>query len=536
MKKYMNWIIAICISLSLLLTGCGLSGFDLGAYVEQAMVVPFDEMEYSRPELEDFWQQIQSVEDGLEKNLRTEALMDRIFKVYDSYYDFYTNYFLADIRYCLDITDIYWEQEYNYCMSQTAQVDAAIDQMLYTLADCPLKEELEHPDYFGADFFDSYEGDSIWDETFTALMEQENALISQYYDLNAQAAETEPYSDAFFEKYGAKMGDLFVELVALRQEIATYVGYESYIEFANDFYYYRDYTPDQAEAYLEEIREKLVPLYREMDLNVIWGISGKPSSEQETLDYVKTCALAMGGTVENAFRLMEKGKLYDISYNQNKYNASFQVYLYKYAQPFVFVNPSGTVYDQLTFAHEFGHFCNDYASGGSAAGIDVKEAFSQGMEYLSLCYVPDAEDMEKLKMASCLSTYVEQSMYACFEQQVYQLEKEELTAENVYNLYEQIGLSYGFDTWGWDSRDFVVVPHFFTNPMYIISYVVSNDAALQLYQREKANAGTGLKLLQDNLTTEEVYFLAFLDAAGLDSPFATGRLDGVRDTLEQILN
>ena len=34
------------------------------------------------------------------------------------------------------------------------------------------------------------------------------------------------------------------------------------------------------------------------------------------------------------------------------------------------------------------------------------------------------------------------------------------------------------------SRDFVVIGHFYTDPMYIISYVVSNDAAFQLYQME----------------------------------------------------
>ena len=199
------------------------------------------------------------------------------------------------------------------------------------------------------------------------------------------------------------------------------------------------------------------------------------------------------------------------------------------------MNPSGTSYDQLTFAHEFGHFCNDYASGGSVAGIDVAEIYSQAMEYLSLCYGTQTDDLQKLKMADCLSIYVEQAAYACFEHQVYMLEAEELTAQKVFALYEQIGNSFGFDAWEWDSRSFVRVTHFFTNPLYVISYVVSNDAALQIYRLEQETPGQGKTLFEDNLATPVGDFLAFVDSAGLQSPFVEGRLSDVRSLLEEIL-
>ena len=47
--------------------------------------------------------------------------------------------------------------------------------------------------------------------------------------------------------------------------------------------------------------------------------------------------------------------------------------------------------------------------------------------------------------------------------------------------------------------------------------------------------GAGLKHYTENLTTTEAYFLAFLESAGLQSPFAPGRLEEVRKTLETIL-
>ena len=110
-----------------------------------------------------------------------------------------------------------------------------------------------------------------------------------------------------------------------------------------------------------------------------------------------------------------------------------------------------------------------------------------------------------------------------------------MTAENIFALYEQTGNDFGFDALQWDSRSFVRVPHFFTNPLYVISYVVSNDAALQIYQLEKETEGKGKALFEENLATLEGNFLAFVDAAGLQSPFEEGRLLDVRKLLEETL-
>jgi hypothetical protein len=71
--------------------------------------------------------------------------------------------------------------------------------------------------------------------------------------------------------------------------------------------------------------------------------------------------------------------------------------------------------------------------------------------------------------------------------------------------------------------------------MYIISYVVSNDAALQLYQLEKQTKGAGLAKYEENLDTLEGDFLAFITSAELESPFVEGRVAAVRKTLEQVL-
>ena len=534
MKKMWLKITALCLVVGCLLAGCLPVDLDDMLPEEEFEIVAFQDMEYTRPDVQALEAKSQAVLDAVEAGEGAEAVMEKVFSFYEDYHTFYTNYALANIYYCKDLTDTAWEEEYNYCISTGSQVDATLDQMLYALADCDIKEELEAEEYFGEGFFDDFEGESIWDETFTALSEQEAQLESEYYELTEQAMTMDTYSDKFFTSIGKEMGELFVELVKLRQQMAQHAGYEDYPSFAYDFYYQRDYAPDQATSYLADIATELVPLYRKMDTYRYWQIAGAASTEKKTFQYVKDCASAMGGTIADAFELLETAGLYDISVSQNKYNASFEIYLSNYNEPYVFLNPAGTVSDQLTFTHEFGHFCNDYASWGTQVGIDVAEFFSQGLEYLSLCYV-GTEDMAVMKMMDCLNLYVEQSAFASFEQQVYDLQGEELTLENVYALYEQVGTAYGFDSWGWDSRDFVLIPHFFTNPMYIISYVVSNDAALQLYQLEKQTKGAGLAKYEENLDTLEGDFLAFITSAELESPFVEGRVAAVRKTLEQVL-
>ncbi len=530
MKRIWRLLTALCLVAALLLTGCSSTELWLllGGYT------PFSAVEYVRPDVEAVNSAAEDLLQELDTQTTAEKLMRYVYAFYEGYHSFYTNYALADIGYCKDMTDLYWEEEYAWCMENTTQVDLLLDQMLRALAASTYREELESEAYFGAGFFDSYLGESIWTEEFTALMEQEAQLLNRYYELSGQALEA-PDEETYYSTYGTQLEQLYVQLVLLRQQIALEAGYEDYPSFAYDYYYYRDYTPEQTSGLLEQIRGELVPLYRQTAQSDVWQLGAAECFEAQTFDYVRQAAANMGGTVADAFRLLDGGKLYDISYGKNKYNSSFEVFLPAYYEPYIFMNPTLTVGDQLTFAHEFGHFANDYASGGSVAGVDVAEIFSQGMEYLSLQYAKDAGQLRKLKMADCLSVYVEQAAYASFELQLYAMEPEQITAEAVRGLYEQTGNAYGFDVWQWDSRSYVQIPHLFTNPLYVVSYVVSNDAALQIYQLELGSKGAGLSLYEAQLSSLEPDFLGFVEAAGLKSPFEPGRVAQVRKLLEDTL-
>ena len=530
-KKVLIFALCLC----LLLTGCGAvdvggffralgqaagaagGGHSLREQIERSRVIPYSQMEYTRPGLTELETLLTQTEQAAQDR-DLDAVTDGINGFYEAYDRFYTAYSLADIRYSGDLTNEENAGEYDYCTRLSSQVDSMLEELYRVLAASPLRRELEDDDYFGAGFFDAYQGDSVYSEEFLALMDGESQLRSRYYALSSGTPEAAYGSPEFYDSCWEEMAQVLADMIRNRQQQARCQGYDSYIDFAYDFYYYRDYTPAQARQYMEEIREQLAPLYRNLD-GSLWDTAGKSASEEKTLESVRGAVEAMGGTAWEAFRLMEQGGLYDIAYSPNKYNASFEVYLSSYEEPFLFMNPGLNRYDSLTLAHEFGHFCSDYASYGNTAGIDVEEVFSQGMEYLTLCYREENRDLAGMKLADSLSTYVEESCYASFEEQMYSLPGEELTPEGLRRLYEQTAKDFGIDTAVFDSRDFITVTHFYTNPMYIISYVVSNDAAMQLYQLELEEAGAGLERYEKNLDTGEMYFLAFLEEAGLQSPF-----------------
>ena len=509
MKRRFLLLVALVTLLCLVLCGCG-------------GLVSYEQMNYSRPDMTNHQRVLEaSCTVALESD-NVKKVVDAIWNYYDEYDHFYTNYNLAMISHFRDLTDIYWDNEFAYCAEHSTEVDAGLDRLYRCLAQSPVRETLEGEDYFGAGYFDSFEGESIYDETLTDFLSQEAVLLSQY-----QSLWNQPDS--------SKMEEVFLNLVKLRNELAAYAGYDSYPQFAYDFYYGRDYTVEQATSYLADIRAELAPLYSKLE-DAVFEPVNTPASQQEVFAYVESMAKKMGGSVKSAFSSMKKAGVYDLTYSENKYATSFEVYLRNYQTPYIFLSPMGVSYDKLTFAHEFGHFCTDYVMpGGSYQGVDVAEFFSQGMEYLSLFYADGGAELEQARLALCLSDFVEQAAYASFEHQVYDLPEAELTVEGIEKLYRTVGSSFGFDETLWCGDDFVYVPHFYEQPMYIISYVLSSDAALQIYELERQEQGSGLACYTANLTSQQPQLLDFLAEAGLKSPFEAQRLQQMKQTMLSVI-
>ena len=302
MNRRFAKLLALVMVMAMMLCGCQIMDWLDAGGLSDLTGTAFADMEYTRPDMDALQQALEDCITASETETDAVALQEKVAnEFYAKYNSFYTNYNLASIYYFKDLTDTYWEKEYNYCLDNSADVDAALEELNDTLAECPLKEELEELPYFGEGFFDAYAGESIWDEEFVALLDREAELESQYYQLSEESQSVAYYSEEFFQTYGTQMAELFVELIEVRQAQATHAGYDSYQEFAYDFHHYRDYTPQQAVGYLEEIGKELSPLYRTLDYSSIYLEMNPFSHERDTFAYVEECANKMGGTFQQAF-------------------------------------------------------------------------------------------------------------------------------------------------------------------------------------------------------------------------------------------
>ena len=515
MKKFT--IPALLLAVCLIFSGCT----SILSRIPHLGGPSFSDMEYVRPDVAKMENDLEELCVLVKTSQGPEEVTDSFWEFYQQIRDFYTMMSLSNIHYYHDLTDLYWQKEYDYCTAQTGTVSAVQDTLFRAMAQSPVADDLEGEDYFGSGFFDEYQGESHYDEDFLALLDRESELISQYYRLAGE------------EDTDRELAQLYVDLVLARENIADCLGYDDYEQYAYEMEIGRDYTPEQTRSYTEEVREKMVPLYRQLPEN---SFMSSYYGKMDTFSYTRNMAEAMGGKIADCFEVMDGRDLYDITDSDNSMDQSFEIYLDSYLVPYVFVKTYGTAQDPLAFTHEFGHFCNDYYSMGSAASEDVSEVFSQAMEYMSLCYGNGPKEIRKLKMIDGLCVYVEQTAYNDFEQQIYGLPQEEVTVEKVTEIFDDVADAWGFSQWSREGFGFVDTPHFFISPFYVMSYVVSNDAAIQYFQMEQEQKGSGLENYLEHIDTEQTTFMAFLDEAGLESPFEPGRIDEVADLFAEELS
>lgn len=533
---------------------------------EKVELVPFSEMEYERPDLDSLFADFDALTEQAKDSDDAELLLERYYDLYSRYISFYSMDTLANIRYSLNTTDTYFKDEYNYCEEQTPNVEEKLEALNKAFAASPARDALEKA-YFGDGYFLQFDDYEVYtNEEYLRLSQEEAALLSEYRDLTADIQvsykgqtksldewlETDNYTDyigalqAYYEQYNPAIGDVYVRLIKVRRQLAAALDYDSYADYSFDVTYTRDYTPQEGEAFLKDIRKYLVPLLESASEDVsIQRLGFGASTEESVMEMVRSAAKNIGGTVWDAFRFMKAYELCDIAASSTKVEASFQTYIYDYEAPYVLVNASGSGSDYTTFSHEFGHFTDSYYNYGANEDLETAETFSQAMEFLALKYTDEltekrSGDMIKLKLYDLLQTFVYQAAYASFEQSVYALEPEEITVEKINELYLQACKNYGVFEYGFDfyySQSWIDVLHFFEVPYYIISYCVSAETSLQVYQLEKEKDGAGVaayfRLLDRSY---DAGVQTVMTDAELQSPFREGVLKETAQFFKTELN
>ncbi|MBE6932314.1 MAG: hypothetical protein E7464_02900 [Ruminococcaceae bacterium] len=573
-------VTALILCAALLLTGCSSmeliqqimnEGSTPFAEVMQELagvepMVPFSQMPYTQPDEAALQELFDTATTLAEEAKDVNALMDALDAAGEAYSDFYTQTAIAMIHADSDQTNEKWQEEYAFCDRLSAQVEQWMEQMLQACALSKLRGRMEREGYFYPHELDAYEESDSFNDEIVALYQQESELVNDYRTLCAdpeilldggtvklndylarEDLTEEAYNAAYLaylQQINEEAAALYCELVLIRRQIAEKSGYADYETFQYDFYG-RDYVPQDVEAYLAEIRALLGP-YREELIG---------SGEYDAITYPgMTEGRLMSGLAESmelldpaaadAFTYMEEYELYNVSTSLKKAPTGYTTYLYSYNAPYIFVDTYGDVEDILYTAHEFGHFLSSYENGLMDVALDLEETYSQGMEYLTLQNMQtilsrsDYEALCRIKLLDTLDTYTQQGAYAAFEQAVYALPEESLNAETLNELFSELMQEYGC---GEDGEEFdrvywTQLSHLYEMPFYMLSYCVSVDSALQIYERALEDTEDAWEVYRTLLDSPHLPFLDAVEKADLESPMHEGRAKAVMELLEEQLS
>lgn len=535
----------------------------------EIQMLRFDDIEYARPDADALCANISAVTELVSSGASAEQILDMFYGVYDEYYHFYTMSSVANVRYYAEMSNEYYKGEYDFCEQASPDIEEKLEALYKACAVSPAKTALE-AQCFGEGFFDDYIDYEVYtNPEYLALAKHEKTVMENYHQAleNPQIefnGELRPFEELmaeyeddvnsyieilqnYYEKYNPIIGGYYIELINIHRQMAEVLGYESYGDFCYDQTYGRDYTWADGKRYVAGIRKSLVPLYQVLDAQgLLYDEELSSASESLVRSSLSEIVKKLGGTIEEAYNFMLAYDLCDMSPSGDKMETSFTIYLYELETPYILINPSGSVRDIFTYAHEFGHFTDMYHTYQSDEDLETAETFSQGMEWLALCNLGDnlsAQTMEKLRvhqLADTVSVFISQAAYADFEDRVNAIAPDELTVEALNDTFRSVSQDFGFYVPYLDfyySQCWIDVPHFFESPYYVISYCVSADTALQIYQQELASPGAGLELYNALLErTAGDGIQAVAEAAGLESPFKEGRFDEIADFIRTQLD
>ena len=380
------------------------------------------------------------------------------------------------------------------------------------------------------------------EDDITVIVNGEEKHLIEILTSNALSTKEKIYYyDKWYTAYNQAVGEIFLELVKIDNQIAMLEGYDSYVAYMYDIYE-REYTLEESKAFIENVKQLVPKIYMKLSKKAERAQYNLQSysyeDEESLLDSIKEHFMNQDETLGEAYDYLIRYKLYDISTRDNKLSGGLTVYLDSYQEPFILINYSRPYQTVLTFIHEFGHYFSYFETGGHQGGLDLDETYSQAMELLAMPYSGAILGSETLgdeaqvyTMSSLLRAIIEGCLYEEFLQQVY--ENPNQTVQELNALYIKIAGEYGMSV---DGRNWCQVPHNYEVPFYYFSYGISAVAALEVWE-QSLNQETGIQTYLNLIQVgRENHFLEALEKVGLSNPLEKETLERLIRCIEDYLD
>lgn len=546
----------------------------------------FEEMQYERPNIEAFANEIKPLLEQFESASSWSEQDEILTAINELRKKFETQGQLAYVRHSINTKDEFYQAEQEFIDEAEPVYQQYITDYYRVLVNSKFRSELEGK--WGAQLFRLAEYSlKTFSPDIIPELQQENKLITEYKKLIASCkiqfegeertlAQMTPFQQSpdremrkraweatsgFMSDNESEFDRIYDELVKLRTSMAKKLGFNSFVELGYARMQRIDYNAAMVANFRNQVLEHIVPVATELkkrqqkrigveellyyDENFSFK-SGNPVPKGE-MDWIVERGAKMykelSPETDEFFTFMLDNGLMDLNAKPGKQSGGYCTFFGDHKAPFIFSNFNGTSGDIDVLTHEAGHAFQNYESRNLGAPeyafptFEAAEIYSMSMEFftwpwMDLFFEEDADKYRFDHLASGLLFLPYGVSVDEFQHFVY--EHPEATPTERKQAWRDIerkylphrnyeGNMYLEQGGFWQKQG-----HIYNTPFYYIDYTLAQICAFQFWKwmnEDRAAAWQSyLKVCREGGSKS---FTELLKVAGLISPFEDGCVESV---------
>ena len=504
----------------------------------------FSTLEYNRPDCEEFAAFAEATKERIERAESYEEVKRAVLAFDEKQKDFSTDAQIASIRHTLDTRDEFYEQENEYLENTLPTIMPKLLAVNEALMESPFRADFERE--YGKQYFSQKELEKkTFCEANIPLMQREAKLADEYQKIMAAAeipfdgkvlnlygvqkyfehedrevrkGAVRAYSD-FYHKNEARLGEIWDELIRIRNEMGRNLGYENYIPVGYMKQGRTDYGQREVESFREQVRTVIVPICRKL-----YEAQARRLGVDDFAFYDEKRIFPDGNAVpagDDDFMVGEAAKMYhemssetgefidfmiehelmDLKNKPGKASTGYMTELPRYQAPFVFSCFNQTIGDMGVLTHELGHAFAGYMamrnqpiSDYYSESTDIAEIHSMSMEQFAYPYAERffGDGAEKFRFAHLqeavtfvpFGVAVDEFQHICYanpdltpEERTFEWKK----LEEKYMPWRTYEPDDFFDRGGYWYHKL----HIFLYPFYYINYTLTTMGAMEFKRKDR---------------------------------------------------
>ena len=375
--------------------------------------------------------------------------------------------------------------------------------------------------------------------------------------------------DKWLKDHDKELGDIYSELVLLRDGMAKKLGFKNFVELGYLNMGRTDYNAKMVKGYRDQISQEVVPVCQKLyktqmkllgiknpqyyDYNVHFA-SGNPVPAGDSKFILNTAHemyTTLSSETKEYFDHMVRTEMMDLEARPGKAPGGFCISFDSYKTPFIFSNFNGTSGDVDVLTHEGGHAFQAYLCSDIKIPqyrdptMETAEIHSMSMEFFAWPYADKffGEDGDKYRYYHLVSA-IEFLPYGItvdeFQHWVYEhpnasheercKEWREIEKRNLpHKKYDDCPT---LDSGRWWLRQ----THIFSSPFYYIDYTLAQVCAFQFLIKDRNNHEKAWKQYVKLCKCGGKYpFVELLEKNHLQNPFLDGSIHKIMGKLNKIL-